>query len=525
MKESIEHTRAWSAEQTTRIDAIPRKPLPSLSSTQVSTSEHLRVPSTGYSQFPAPATESEEDIQPGSHVLSAKYISSSDASTTVMRKPMGPRSFNSSLIERKPVRGSRADENARQTAGTRFPPQIQSLDVPEGGRVEKSADDVERSWSQSSIPPTRHCQLPPPPPLRPSYFSPEHGVGKDFCVTMIRRDPTSGSQWNIGSLSREQQLASMEGDLLKIEITTPGYQKFARQSDHQAQNQQAYEQAVGEHEVGSTLGNLVTTSKMCGTTPKASRPSSTYFEQMPFKRDITLNRPTPSQWSKSSQHHHRSSSSDSFPVSSSKPTSLTSPKAQAQLTFSSPWHGTCTFTTGMDGRSLKCRHQLSSSTIEQSDNSVLVAELRFNLPWSALRSRDANASAPAEVGKRPKSLALLGEDAKHSFKKGMARIRQEINSNSSETETRTGRLSTALQTTSISPSFAPDDDSDSSTSSSRLDLKLGREQAGGGRRGKSAKLGKLVLRDEGLKMADLVVAACVGVWWDVYWGKKDASHV
>ena len=52
-----------------------------------------------------------------------------------------------------------------------------------------------------------------------------------------------------------------------------------------------------------------------------------------------------------------------------------------------------------------------------------------------------------------------------------------------------------------------------------MDLKLGRERAGGGRKGKSAKLGKLVLRDEGLKMADLVVAACMGVWWDVYEGR------
>lgn len=36
-------------------------------------------------------------------------------------------------------------------------------------------------------------------------------------------------------------------------------------------------------------------------------------------------------------------------------------------------------------------------------------------------------------------------------------------------------------------------------------------------RGKQAKLGKLIVEDEGLKMLDLVVAANMGVWWGV-WG-------
>jgi hypothetical protein len=46
-----------------------------------------------------------------------------------------------------------------------------------------------------------------------------------------------------------------------------------------------------------------------------------------------------------------------------------------------------------------------------------------------------------------------------------------------------------------------------------LDLSLGRERAGGGSKGNRAKLGKLVIHDEGQKMIDLVVAANIGVWW------------
>jgi NADH dehydrogenase (ubiquinone) Fe-S protein 8 len=48
---------------------------------------------------------------------------------------------------------------------------------------------------------------------------------------------------------------------------------------------------------------------------------------------------------------------------------------------------------------------------------------------------------------------------------------------------------------------------------STLDLQLGYERAGGGKRGNRAKLGKLIVHDEGLKMLDLVVAANVGMLW------------
>lgn len=50
----------------------------------------------------------------------------------------------------------------------------------------------------------------------------------------------------------------------------------------------------------------------------------------------------------------------------------------------------------------------------------------------------------------------------------------------------------------------------------RLDLSLGQESAGGGMGGKQAKLGKLILEDEGLKMMDLLVAANMALWWRAY---------
>ncbi|ERF73287.1 hypothetical protein EPUS_03120 [Endocarpon pusillum Z07020] len=552
VKESLEkHRRSWSAEQGSRVDEIHRKPVPSSFFTERSTGEAPEDEATGLSHSSRPVTKSEGDIPDGSHIETAKRVvfRSQDEGSVIARKPVGPRpdssrlkTADSGVIERKPVGSSGGDGRTGQRASTEVPAQFRAMDSREGRQLNSdgcpgsqcSSNSVSRSITDVA---SASSQLPPPLLLRPSYSLSEHEMGNDFRVTIIRRDPSSGSQWNIGSLSRVRRPAMMEQDSIGIEITTPGYQKFARQFESQAPNLQAYDQAPREHQGGSTEGYGSITQKTNDSPAKASRRPCTHFEPTSFTRDMTLNRPPGSQ-----HHHHRSSSSESFPSSLPQLASSISPTTPSQLTFFSPWNGTCTFTTGMDGRSLKCRHKLpSSSTSEPSDNSVLVAELRFNLPWSALRSRDTNTEPSTGAGRRTKtsnSLAHLGEDAKHSLKRGMARFRQEIKSStSSDTDLRPTIPGTAhaRDTSSTSNSFSSTfqyqygDDSDdeaaaandsfASSSSGRMDLKLGRERAGGGRKGKSAKLGKLVLRDEGLKMADLVVAACMGVWWNVYEGR------
>lgn len=69
-------------------------------------------------------------------------------------------------------------------------------------------------------------------------------------------------------------------------------------------------------------------------------------------------------------------------------------------------------------------------------------------------------------------------------------------------------------------SLIPDDHTESTEdvrrSFDRMDLSLGQEIAGGGFGGKKAKLGKLIIEDEGLKMVDLLVAANVALWWRAY---------
>jgi len=70
--------------------------------------------------------------------------------------------------------------------------------------------------------------------------------------------------------------------------------------------------------------------------------------------------------------------------------------------------------------------------------------------------------------------------------------------------------------TSAIPAYSRYEDADSSPSLDRLDLSLGQELAGGGFGGKQAKLGKLIIEEEGLKMLDLLVAANMALWWRAY---------
>jgi hypothetical protein len=148
--------------------------------------------------------------------------------------------------------------------------------------------------------------------------------------------------------------------------------------------------------------------------------------------------------------------------------------------FTSPWDGRCEFRTGNGGRSLRCHHLLHDGqsaaynplVAEQSDASqrsasTVVSELRFNLPGGE----------------------VLGQDDKTR---------------------RLGHFSKFFRGGDRSDDSFEDDDDDAV---SPFDVNLGRERAGGGNRGKRAKLGKLIVYSDGLKMLDLLVATNIGLWW------------
>lgn len=167
---------------------------------------------------------------------------------------------------------------------------------------------------------------------------------------------------------------------------------------------------------------------------------------------------------------------------SGSPTSSRPDKMRPRgYTFTSPWGGRCEFRTGNGGRSLLCYHILHEGEVgafnplvpdsnPSKSTSAVVSELRFNLPGSDL----------FPTGDAPKG----------------------------DGENRLGHFGKFIKSAMDRSEYRDDDDV-----MSPFDLNIGGEKAGGGNRGTRAKLGKLIIYHEGLKMLDLLVAANMGVWW------------
>ncbi|KAK2865216.1 hypothetical protein FQN49_003792 [Arthroderma sp. PD_2] len=297
----------------------------------------------------------------------------------------------------------------------------------------------------------------PPLPSRPkrSYDRPRDVTpAPAFHITLIRRDPTHSSQWNVGTIDNmgnSPTTGRLDGSI-KVEITTPGYQRFAVDT-----SRMSFE-SLGIKLPNSMRSSVIAQPPLPGmptmpgetSTGESTETSDSGPESGPIKFTRLLKLSQPSQTS----HHRHQSSAETF--------NFTPPKANnyphrsgAHYNFASIWNGNCTFTTAANGRTLKCKHTIPgpSGSASSPASSATVAEIRFNLPTLLPRP-----SSSSDQNSSPTKSSWLGE----------------------------------------------------------LDLSLARERAGGGLRGNSAKLGKLIIEDEGLKMLDLVVASCMGVFWKYY---------
>ncbi|KAK4893721.1 hypothetical protein LTR27_007968 [Elasticomyces elasticus] len=143
-------------------------------------------------------------------------------------------------------------------------------------------------------------------------------------------------------------------------------------------------------------------------------------------------------------------------------------------TFTSPWDGRCEFATGVTGKSLKCWHTLPS---HKGGSVTQVSELRFNLPtpFKSSSKTEGEGKRSSYFSRHARQLSTDG-DGSGDGDGGVVVLKED----------------------------------------GRRDLELGREKAGGGFGGKQAKLGKLIVEVEGVRMLDLVVAANVGLWWRAY---------
>lgn len=388
-------------------------------------------------------------------------------------------------------------------------------------------------------------------PPRPSYNragSPQRSPGQSptrqrmtrqtprrnqgFHITLIRRDPSSGTQWNVATISTSRT----DNNAIDIDISTPGYNRFTASNEPLSLASLA---ANIPPELLRNAGSSISQS-LCAEQPPDQAPGPRKFH-----RQLCVSKPY-----EDSTGIGRTASDLTSPGGPSS-----SKLKSGYYVFNSPWNGTCTFASSVNGRSLKCKHMIPgpgghAPTGEGDINpAVTVAEIRFNTPFQAanLHYHTAPRSHPHQATSHPhnpqnRPPSRTSHDSTTSNRNSISQLlnpntytrprahsgpnsttdspRQPFNPSTfiRRTSLRAARLARQSQfphhgrhRSTSNSSGGPDSDED------RLDLSLAREPAGGGMRGKSAKLGKLIVEDEGIKMLDLVVAACMAVWWRGYY--------
>ncbi|KAG7118562.1 hypothetical protein HYQ44_005705 [Verticillium longisporum] len=387
-----------------------------------------------------------------------------------------------------------------------------SVEDPSGARddVREAPSPVEgRHPLDRNLPPLPERPAPRPRERTrsrsPSPIKYHNTTATPYTLHIIRRDPNTGHQWNIGRVSSSQLETSLDESYsytsydpaglstqdqrrkantpqpdINITLETSGYAKFrgmpSRQSPDAIGRTSASPPRADDREPGFKRLVFMTYTKSwtAGIREKLSAMNDKDAQQQQQPRHTR----TKSTVSATSATSTNSVDSDSAPIT--RPGLGLRPKGYM---FESPWGGLCQFRTGNGGRSVKLRHALSgrsggynplvpgtaSEQIEAAAAMIMgaadVSELRFNLP---------------------------GRELFHQGKEEAMARKQEI----------AGHLGRLMRGT------GADEDTDA--------LALGREKAGGGNRGKRAKLGKLIVSGEGMKMLDLVVAANIGVWWGAW---------
>ncbi|TGO33620.1 hypothetical protein BHYA_0236g00150 [Botrytis hyacinthi] len=509
---------------------LPRKPLPDGSRAQSLDIDRQSVLNLERLQHQAPALDIQKDDTSGHDDIVSPRDNVANTPTVVeagiSRRVVGqhPSMARSNTVNRKPL--------------TKIVPR-NSIFTPESSQA---GSPIHSDLETSHRPQSSHTMFERPKPVDYS--------AKAFSITIIRRDPTSGGQWNVGIVEGKSNPPTVGMTATKkpyydisVHITTPGYTYF-RNHTHPIGNNKLGGTAQARESQGARFqpsGNEVPTS----VTQKAGVSGSGFHSQISMEWASSWNQ-TFKQHRRAisdfSTNHSRNNSGSSEGPQESDPENRSADGTEHSrakgYTFLSPWGGTCTFSTGSAGRSLRCLHKLpapvSADSTASSSSSVTVSELRFNLPSSDLFDREKMDLAAAQV---------KSGSTKLTRKLGSFRKRLSKPSPHHPSETQPHQTSHAIpyasdgtdlshlppRPSSISSSFEEDSPpltqrlnnfldelTISNDNDDRLDLSIGQEKAGGGNRGKRAKLGKLIIHDEGLKMLDLIIAANIGVWWTVW---------
>ncbi|PFH58614.1 hypothetical protein XA68_13455 [Ophiocordyceps unilateralis] len=470
---------------------------------------HLNALSSDYS---VPFTSTSSDDASSLHTIPRKPLPDSARPPTPesltggtrLQPPLDGRGSRVSWGSREssyyPSRLSQTDDDEPVAESTRRPrPTLPAIQTSRPARKSLLFASPTSAADKSLPLPPRDASVTPDSARRPSSHYPtrgQHGPktappnGTQFTLTLIRRDPASGNQWNVGRVMSRQlgaataaydspeapvgfPQASSVNSNIDIEIETSGYAKFRRMPPRRLA-ELGYEALLAAAQDGPPRKDAGVFSRQV-----AMRYSKSWTANIKDK----LSRIEQAGRAKASHTRNGSAASNDSAASwfsTGAERSATKPRG---YTFTSPWDGRCEFRTGHGGRSVQCRHMLRDSATavynplvaEQQGNGAgvskpaaeTVSELRFNLPASE----------------------VLGEQAKGAREQWRGNF---------------GKL--------LRPAVSGNDDD----AVSPFEVNVGRERAGGGNRGTRVKLGKLIVYHDGLKMLDLVVAANIGIWWEAW---------
>ncbi|KAM0513187.1 hypothetical protein ACHAPE_008033 [Trichoderma viride] len=313
-----------------------------------------------------------------------------------------------------------------------------------------------------------------------------------FTLSLIRRDPGTGDQWNVGKIS------SYETDPLAAQA--PMYLSASASEPHPPQHPpidiQIETAGYARFRAGTQVALPPPPSVIDFMPEPRSNGSRTFSRQVSMSYSKSFGSTVRSTFHKleqmarkKAQAHNRNESEASVASHSSgeytaeSPTTARPDKMKPRgYTFASPWNGKCVFRTGKDGRSLVCDHILHEGELGGynplvPDSSAargtptVVSELRYSLPGSEFFP-----SSEVPKGDINAKLGHFSKMVKSAVDRGYG-----------------------------------DEDEDDVVSP--FDVNVGGERAGGGNRGNRAKLSKLIIYHDGMKMLDLLVAANMGLWW------------
>ncbi|XWW99852.1 hypothetical protein V2A60_007866 [Cordyceps javanica] len=482
-----------TSDRSASVMTIPRKPLPdtaqSVAPDNASSSKmNLLAPVPNGRQRGASVT-SQDGFRPAlsSSLATESHIPPSDADepgpaqrlppyvqAPPIRKPVGPRAMVPSMAV--------SDSSPTTATGGRFRSHSAASAL-------KETRDARHSYTSRS-----------PSPRKTSVVSVE--PGEPFSLTLIRRQPGTDTQWNVGRVTSrqldppcqgEEQVSSLfksgsphdgvstSSPPININLENSGYAKFrpfSKRRSLDASNPASLTSNAADYEFAAPEIGVFSRQLQMGYTKSLMSNLKDKFQKL----EEQINK----------KGHGRSDSDSSQELAKEQVTTTTGQAGPGMkprgYTFTSPWDGKCDFRTGHAGRSVRCYHtphdpqnmSYNQMLEEQGINvprpsATALSELRFNLPSTEL---------------------LVHSD--HDGANGESKLR--------------GHFAKLLRPT--SGHDADDDDHDGAVSP--FDINIGGERAGGGNRGNKAKLGKLIIYNDGLKMLDLLVAANIGVWWGAW---------